>query len=85
MKNAQLALFFLCHADFKEDLDKCRSIFVKLPTLRDAKGILRAERRLSKLPLQPDVRHPIILPGNNPLVEPMLDASMYAICTRAIA
>ena len=31
--------------------------------------MIRADGRLGKLPLQPEVRHPIILPGNNPLVE----------------
>ena len=35
----------------------------------DAKGIVRAEGRIGKLPLHPDVCHPIILPGNSPLVE----------------
>ena len=69
LKKAQLALFFLCQAEFREDLDKCRSTFVKLAPVRDAKGMIRAKGHLGKLPLQPEVRHPIILPGNNPLVE----------------
>ena len=37
--------------------------------VRDAKGMIHAEGRLGKLHLQPEVLHPIILPGINPLVE----------------
>ena len=39
LKNAQLALFFLCQTEFREDLDKCRSTFVKLAPVCDAKGM----------------------------------------------
>ena len=67
-KYAQLALFFLCQTKFRYDLDMCRSTFVKLAPVRDDKGMTHAEGRLSKLPLQPEVCHPIILPGNNRLV-----------------
>ena len=69
LKDAQSALFFLCQTKFRDDLNKCRDTYVNLAPVIDAKGFIRAEGRLGKLSLQPEVRHPIILPGNNPLVE----------------
>ena len=53
----------------RDDLNKCRDTYVNLAPVIDAKGFIRAEGRLGKLSLQPEVRHPITLPGNNPLVE----------------
>ncbi|KAI0225428.1 hypothetical protein LSAT2_023768, partial [Lamellibrachia satsuma] len=42
LKYAQLALFFLCQTKFRDDLDMCRSTFVKLAPVRDAKGMIHA-------------------------------------------
>ena len=69
LKDAQQALFFLCQSEFREDFVACRSTFASIAPVLDAKGIVRAEGRIGKLPLHPDVCHPIILPGNSPLVE----------------
>ena len=69
LKDAQQALFFLCQSEFREDFVACRSTFASIAPVPDAKGIVRAEGRIGKLPLHPDVCHPIILPGNSPLVE----------------
>ena len=68
LENAQLALFFLCQNDIREDFDSCRSTFANIAPVIDERGIIRAEGRLGKLPLRHEVRHPIILPGNSPLV-----------------
>ena len=57
LKYAQLALFFLCQTEFRDDLDTCRYTFVNLAPVRDAKGMIRAEGCLGKLPLQPSY-HP---------------------------
>ena len=69
LKDAQQALFFLCQSEFREDFAACRSTFASIAPVLDAKGIVRAEGRIGQLPLHPDVCHPIILPGNSPLVE----------------
>ena len=69
LKDAQQALFFLCQSEFREDFAACRSTFASIAPVLDAKGIVRAEGRIGQLPLHPDVCHPIILPGNGPLVE----------------
>ena len=69
LKYAQQGLFFLCQSEFREDFVACRSTFASIAPVLDAKGIVRAEGRIGKLPLHPDVCHPIILPGNSPLVE----------------
>jgi len=37
LKNEQLALFFLCQTKFIDNLDKCRSTFVYLAFVGDAK------------------------------------------------
>ena len=60
---------FLCQSEFREDFAACRSTFASIAPVLDAKGIVRAEGRIGQLPLHPDVCHPIILPGNSPLVE----------------
>ena len=65
MKDAQLALFFLCQADFRDDFAACRATFASIAPVLGEKGIIRSEGRLGKLPLCFDVRHPIILPGKN--------------------
>ena len=69
LKNAQHALFFLCQTDLRDNWDTCRSKFASLNPRFDDTGMIRADGCLGKLPLHPEVGHPIIIPGSSPLVE----------------
>ena len=73
LSEAQEALSFICEKPLKEDEDQeniskmTTEIFQKLDPIKDSKGLIKANGRLSQVDLPEEVNHPILLPGEHPL------------------
>ena len=72
LSEAQEALFFICHKPLREDKDMTKKRFRKLDSIKDSKGLIRANESLSQVDLPEDVKHPICLVGEHPLTHSLL-------------
>ena len=67
LSEAQEAIFFICQKPLREDKDMTKKRFRKFDPIKDSKGLIRANGRLSQVDLPEEVEHPILLPGEHPL------------------
>ena len=68
LNSAELALFFVCQEIFRNNINHTRQRFIKYEPVYDDQGLVRTKGRLEKVDLPEEVKHPILLPGEHPLV-----------------
>ena len=66
--NAEKTLFYICQEELRNNLDNTKKRFIKFHPVCDNDGVIRAKGRLENVDVAEEVKHPILLPGEHPLV-----------------
>ena len=61
-------LMYICQEGLRTDMDLTFRRFIKFTPMSDKTGVLRAKGRLEDVDLPEQMKHPILLPGEHPLV-----------------
>ena len=65
---ATRTLFYICQHDTRKSIDQTKRRFVKYYPVLDGDGFIRATGRLDKTNVPDEVKHPILLPSDHPLI-----------------
>ena len=68
IQTAEMVLYQMCQKHLKINMDETRKRFVKLNPTFDENGVIRGKGRLEKTNLPENIKYPIILPSEHPIV-----------------
>ena len=68
LSSAEQVLFFICRKSLQKNLEETKRRFHKLSLIQDQQGLVRVKGRLEKASLPVEMKNPILLPGDHPLI-----------------
>ena len=68
IRNAEMSIYFMCQKDLRIDMNKTKIKFIKYNPTFDENRIIRGKGRLENTNLPEEIKYPIILPGEHPVV-----------------